>query len=400
MPENTFSHPPRDFVPSLFTLMKEVEAGVRNLEFFEFEYMLEDMLTEIDWDGVAVHTQEEIERQISCRDFYTGIQVKPLQEKKIVLDDRIINLTRTLWKGMLSGSYPSDWVKAHFYFDIRGAYFLPRTVYFTGEVQSHFEGKPYLQFARTQSRFDRCQDIGYREFKRANAVVDQAFISTMEALVNHLGTPLLVTLAGPTAAGKTEITARLQQAFRKSGRKVSVLEVDHFLLDRELREGKPMGRESTHFDIFLNCLGEILKGHRVDIPRYDFVNATSSHDLNGKLRPGCLPLEIQPADIVFMEGNFPFHIPELAGLIGIKTVYLTDDPIRLKRKWKRDVDYRKKYDPTYFRNRYFKTQFLRAEEIYRPLMQECDLVVDTTGAALWATPRVVQLLNQQGAITR
>jgi uridine kinase len=84
---------------------------------------------------------------------------------------------------------------------------------------------------------------------------------------------------------------------------------------------------------------------------------------------------------------------EIADLIGIKVVYLTDDPIRLKRKWKRDIDYRKKYDPTYFRNRFFKTQFMRAEDIYRPLMETCDMVVDTTGAALWVTPEIAEMLD-------
>jgi uridine kinase len=106
-------------------------------------------------------------------------------------------------------------------------------------------------------------------------------------------------------------------------------------------------------------------------------------------------LEIEPADILFMEGNFPFHMKEIARWIGIKVVYLTDDPVRLQRKWKRDIDYRKKYDPAYFRNRYFRTQFLRAEDIYRPLMQVCDLVVDTTGAALWASEAMAQILNRE-----
>ena len=95
-----------------------------------------------------------------------------------------------------------------------------------------------------------------------------------------------------------------------------------------------------------------------------------------------------------MEGNFPFHMDELSNLIGIKAVYLTDDPIRLKRKWKRDIDYRKKYDPAYFRNRFFRTQFLRAEECYLPLMKVCDIVVDTTGAALWATPQIAGILDR------
>ena len=126
--------------------------------------------------------------------------------------------------------------------------------------------------------------------------------------------------------------------------------------------------------------------------RYDFVFATSSHDLDGNLKPGSLPIEIEPADIIFIEGNFPFLLEEVVHLIGIKVVYLTDDPIRLKRKWKRDIDYRKKYEPTYFRNRFFKDQFIMAEIAYRPQMEVCDICVDTTGAALWMTPEVAEIL--------
>jgi uridine kinase len=155
-----------------------------------------------------------------------------------------------------------------------------------------------------------------------------------------------------------------------------------------------MGKESTHFGLFMRSLEMILQGRKITIPRYDFVQATSSHDLDGNLKTGCIPLEIEPADIIFMEGNFPFHMEELSGLIGIKAVYLTDDPNRLKRKWKRDIDYRKKYDPAYLSNRFFRTQFLRAEECYRPLMKVCDIVVDTTGAALWASPEIVEILSR------
>ena len=57
--------------------------------------------------------------------------------------------------------------------------------------------------------------------------------------------------------------------------------------------------------------------------------ATSSHDLDGNLKAGGMPIEIEPADIIFIEGNFPFLLEEIVHLIGIKVVYLTDDPIRL-----------------------------------------------------------------------
>ena len=127
------------------------------------------------------------------------------------------------------------------------------------------------------------------------------------------------------------------------------------------------------------------------LPRYNFIDGSSSHDLNGRLKPGRVPVEIEPADIIFIEGNFPFLIEEILHLIGIKVVYLTDDPVRMKRKWKRDIDYRKKYDPTYFRNRYFKDQFIMAQIAYHPQMEVCDMLVDTTGAALWTTPEIAEI---------
>jgi len=74
-------------------------------------------------------------------------------------------------------------------------------------------------------------------------------------------------------------------------------------------------------------------------------------------------------------------------------VYLTDDHVRMKRKWKRDIDYRKKYEPTYFRNRYFKDQFLMAHNCLLPQMEVCDILVDTTGAALWVTAEIAKILS-------
>jgi uridine kinase len=384
---------PEGFSVALFEMMKKINSGIGDLAFYEFRYALENMLPENGWDSVVLDRQEEIECLIGERDFYTSIQLKPREGDRIVLDEKIVRLTRMLFTGLVKGEYTESWVKAHFYFDVRGFYFLPRTVYFTDEVVAHFGGKPYKSFEQKQKRFERYQGVGYVDFMDANVEVDRAFIESIKKIMAARGTPILFSLAGPTAAGKTEITERLLNEFEQMGKKSTTIEVDNFLLDRDYRDDKKMGKESTHFEIFKRSLREILIGKMITIPRYDFVHATSSHDLEGKLKEGCTSLEVEPADIIFMEGNFPFQIEEIASLIGIKVVYLTDDPVRLKRKWKRDIDYRKKYDPNYFRNRFFKTQFLRAEDIYRPLMGVCDMVVDTTGAALWATPEIVGILQ-------
>lgn len=228
--------------------------------------------------------------------------------------------------------------------------------------------------------------------------MDGLLIESVHKLIAARGTPILLAIAGPTAAGKTEIVERLRTDFEQAEKKTTSIELDNFLTDRDHREEKGIftqGKEALHFELFKHSLSDITTGKRISIPRYDFVYATSSHDLNGNLKPDGVPIEIEPADIIFIEGNFPFLIEDVAHLIGIKVVYLTDDPIRLKRKWKRDIDYRKKYEPTYFRNRFFKDQFIMAEIAYRPQMEVCDMVVDTTGAALWATPEVARLLRRE-----
>jgi uridine kinase len=385
---------PEVFSATLYISMKRINAGIKALELLEFRYALENVYPEDGWDSVELETPAEIERRIGERDFYTSIQLKPKHGERIVVDDSIIRLTRMLFAGLVSNAYAEEWVMERFYFDIRGFYFLPRSVYFTEAALAHFGGEPYKRFEPRQKRFERFQDIGYKDFRKANSEIDRAFIESLQILIKARTLPLIITLAGPSAAGKTEITKRLLKVFEKAGIKSTTIEVDNFLLDLEYRDNKKMGKESTHFELFLHSLEMILQGKRITIPRYDFINTTSSHDLGGNLKSGCIPIEIEPADIIFMEGNFPFHIEEFSSLIGIKAIYLTDDPIRLKRKWKRDIDYRKKYDPAYFRNRFFRTQFLRAEDCYRPLMKVCDLVVDTTNAALWATPEIVEILNQ------
>ncbi len=392
---NLFS--PGVFSESLYEKMKAINAGIEEMELYEFRYALNNLYPENGgWGSVELEPQEEIEKQIQDSDFYTGIQIKPRVGDRIVLDEAIVRLTHMLFVGLVTGEYPEEWVRAHFYFDIRGFYFLTRTIYFTERVVEHLGGGPFRTFEPKQSRFERWQDLGYKAFREANAEVDQAFMECVDKLVAAKGTPIVLAIAGPTAAGKTEIVERLRYSFEQAGKRVTSIEMDNFLTDRDYREEKgiyTLGKAAIHFDLFKQGLEAICGGQRITIPRYDFVYATSSHDLDGKLKPGGVPIEIDPADIIFIEGNFPFLLQEVVHLIGIKVVYLTDDAIRMKRKWKRDIDYRKKYEPTYFRNRYFRGQFLMAQKCYRPQMQVCDMVVDTTGAAIWTTPEIAQILS-------
>jgi uridine kinase len=392
--QNVFD--PEAFSAALYEKMQRINPGVADLAFYEFRYGLNNLTPEQGWDSIELDSAADIEGRLADRTFYDSIQLKPKVDGRILLDERVLQLTRMLLVGLFSEAYSEGWINSNFFFDIRGFYFLHRTTYFTEAVLAHFGGGPFRQFEQKQKRFERFQGVGYKDFMAANAEVDALFIESTRKLITTKGLPILLAIAGPTAAGKTEIVERLEESFEREGRRIATIELDNFLTDREAREAKgifTLGKEAFHFALLKQSLEDICNGRKISIPRYDFVLATSSHDDDGVLKPDGLPIEIDPADIIFIEGNFPFLFPEVAHLIEVKVVYLTDDPVRLKRKWKRDIDYRKKYEPTYFRNRFFKDQFIMAEVAYRPQLEVCDLCVDTTGAALWATPETAKILG-------
>jgi uridine kinase len=396
MQSDYFHSEPGKFSEILYEKMMEVNPGITAMEHYEFCYALKNLEPEFsDWSTVQLDPMESIETKVNDINFYHQIQIKKKVGDRIIFDPAIVSLTNMLLAGIARGVYPIEWVNLHFYFDIRGFYFLHRTHYLTGAVVEHLGGYPFKKFGQKQNYFAIQQDIGYKEFKEANSEIDQAFMHSAKKIITTLGTPCILAIAGPTAAGKTEIVERLRNSFKENGKVTTSIELDNFLTDRDYREEKGIhtqGKEALHYDLLLDSLQQICRGKKILTPRYDFVYATSSHDLNGRLKPDGIPVEVEPADIIFIEGNFPFLFPEVAQFIHIKAVYLTDDPIRMKRKWKRDIDYRKKYEPTYFRNRFFKDQFIMAQIAYIPQMELCDMLVDTTGAALWVSPETQKIL--------
>jgi uridine kinase len=378
--------------------MKLINPAVNELEPYEFRYALENLIPQQGWDLIKIDSKKEIINRVRDCEFFKNIQVKPKVDNQIVLDRQVMLLTQMLFVGLVKEVFQPEWIKQFFYFDVRGFYFLVRTIYFTDNVVKHLNDMPYKKFDQNQNKFESYQSIGYKEFKEANLSLDQFFIDCVTKLIEDKGTPIILAIAGPTAAGKTEIVTRLEKLFIQNGKKVSSVELDNFLTDRDYREERgidSVGKEALHFQLLLQSLEDLVSGKRIYIPRYDFIKATSSHDLSGTLKSDCEPIAIEPADIVFIEGNSPFLIPGAAKFIGIKVVYLTDDPIRMKRKWKRDMDYRKKYDLNYFRNRYYKDQFLMAQQVFIPQMEICDIVVDTTGAAIWTTKEISRILDSK-----
>lgn len=377
------------FFKYLYKKMKEVNRGIDKLEFYEFMYAMKNISPSEGWETVPAEKKEVILQLIRDRSFYENIEVRPKPDGHTVLDPAVVGLTRSLFRGLAEGCLEPKWLREYFTFDVRGFFFLPRTRYFTKTAVKHLGGSPYQQFSREQEKFELYQGIGYGDFMEANRETDAAFLRATGRIVEGKGTPVIIGIAGPTAAGKTEITERLRIFLEDSGFSVTSIEMDNFFTDRDYREARgvhSMGREALHFELLQACLRDLSEGRNTLTPRYGYIRETSSHDESGRLKPGMQGIKVEPADIIFLEGNFPFLFQEIAPLIGIRVVYLTSDEIRLKRKWKRDIDYLKKYEVFYFINRYFRTQYLKALDSYIPQLEVCDIAVDTTGAALWVRP--------------
>ena len=104
---------------------------------------------------------------------------------------------------------------------------------------------------------------------------------------------------------------RLVRSFVPAGRQVTSIEIDNFLTDRDQREEKgiyTLGKEAIHLELFEQGLEALRQGRKITIPRYDFVCATSSHDLDGTLKPGGVPIEIDPADPSLVYAATPYGI--------------------------------------------------------------------------------------------
>ena len=106
MPDLIALNNPDHFTKILYEKMKVVNLGIEDLELYEFQYALDNIVPEHGgWNSVERPKKEEIEALGNRDDFYTNIQLKPRVGDRIVLDEKIIWLTRVLFVGLVTGDY-------------------------------------------------------------------------------------------------------------------------------------------------------------------------------------------------------------------------------------------------------------------------------------------------------
>ncbi|KPU74887.1 uncharacterized protein Dana_GF20736, isoform B [Drosophila ananassae] len=156
--------------------------------------------------------------------------------------------------------------------------------------------------------------------------------------------PFLIGVAGGTASGKSTVCKKIMEQLGQAEmdhtqRQVVAISQDSFYRELTPAEKAKAQKGLFNFDhpdafneeLMFATLQNILKGHKVEIPSYDY--RTNSLDFENML-------VIYPADVVLFEGILVFYFPKIRDLFHMKLFVDTDSDTRLARRVPRDINER------------------------------------------------------------
>lgn len=145
---------------------------------------------------------------------------------------------------------------------------------------------------------------------------------------------ILIGIAGGTASGKTLVARRIHEAL--GSKRVAILKQDSYYCNLEHLPYEE--RAQTNFDhpdafdtpLLVHNLSELLGGHAIEEPIYDFTRHLRSDQTR----------RVEPPTVIVLEGILILAEAELRELMDIKVYVDTDADVRLVRRLRRDVEER------------------------------------------------------------
>lgn len=147
-----------------------------------------------------------------------------------------------------------------------------------------------------------------------------------------MGKSVIIGIAGGSASGKSSISKRLKEKYEHTN-SVVIIRQDDYYKDQSHKTMEE--RVKTNYDhpfafdndLFVAQLKELMAGHAIEKPIYDFVIHTRSDERE----------HIEPSDVIVIEGLFILEDEQLRSLCDIRIFVDTDDDIRFIRRLIRDV---------------------------------------------------------------
>ncbi len=146
-----------------------------------------------------------------------------------------------------------------------------------------------------------------------------------------MSSSLVVGIAGGTASGKTTVARKIHEALSPS--RVVLIDQDsyykdlkHLTLD-ERREVNFDHPDAFDTELLVHHMKALKAGVPIKKPQYDFVTSTRRTEIS----------EIQPADIILIEGILVLHIEQLRRELDVRIFVDAEDDVRIIRRLTRDI---------------------------------------------------------------
>lgn len=174
-------------------------------------------------------------------------------------------------------------------------------------------------------------------------------------------------ICGGSGSGKTTLTRRLRA--RLGDDEVSVLNFDHYY--RDLSHLTPDQRRVINYDhpdafdheLFIGHLDQLSAGGGVEVPVYDF----STHTRDGSFEA------VAAAPLVVVEGILLLAFPEVAARLDLTVFLDVPEPVRLRRRIRRDTSERGR-DPDDVRRQFAATVAPMHDAYVQPCRDRADLI--------------------------
>lgn len=203
---------------------------------------------------------------------------------------------------------------------------------------------------------------------------------------------MIIGVTGGSASGKTSIAQAISDSFPKE--QVTMLQQDNYYKDQStltmeerltVNYDHPLAFDT---DMLVNQLTELLKGHPVEIPVYDYVAYTRSSQT----------IHQEPTRVIIVEGFLVLGDERLRDLMDIKIFVDTDDDIRLLRRIKRDIQERGRTLDSII-DQYLKTVKTMYHQFVEPTKRYADIVIpngieNTVGVDILKT-KIASLLKKK-----
>ncbi|HYW34177.1 MAG TPA: uridine kinase [Balneolaceae bacterium] len=143
--------------------------------------------------------------------------------------------------------------------------------------------------------------------------------------------PIIIGVAGGSGSGKTTVVRRIKDTIGIE----NLVCIKHDSYYRDLKHLSFEERRTHNFDhpssleteLLVRHLQALKEGYQVEIPIYDFTKHVRKEEKR----------EVNPKNIILLEGILIFNEKPLRELLDIKIFVDTDDDIRLLRRIRRDI---------------------------------------------------------------